>query len=73
MRLAILACLLLCACKTTVDVQTTCLPVKPYTAAQQQQMAAELAALPLGSVLAQAMVDYGQMRAGARACAATKP
>lgn len=72
MRAALLACLLLAACKTTTDVQASCLPLKAYTPAVETEMAKELAALPPGSALAQAIVDYGQMRTADRACIAAK-
>lgn len=56
------------ACKTVPAVTTTCLPLKPYTAADQQQLAAEVASLPPGSALARAMADYAAMRDADRAC-----
>lgn len=51
--LAILACLALSACGTpTIDVQTQCLPMASYSAAQQATFAKEWAALDPNSLTA---------------------
>ncbi|HEV2678089.1 MAG TPA: hypothetical protein VGV37_26405 [Aliidongia sp.] len=42
-----------------------------YDPATQTQAADELKTLPAGSALQRFMLDYGTMRAQARACAAT--
>jgi hypothetical protein len=47
-----------------------CLPIKTYTLTEQQALAAALEPLPVDSALVMAMIDYGQLRASARACAA---
>jgi len=64
--LAILLFVLSAGCATVPTVKTVCPPLTPYTAAQEQQLAVEIAALPPGSVLVQAMGDYGAMRAAVR-------
>lgn len=45
-----------------------CVPAKAYTPAEEKALAAAIAALPANSPLGGAMVDYGHMRAAARAC-----
>lgn len=50
----------------------TCLPLKAYTKAQQQEAAQELAKLPQSSVVAQMVVDYAAMRDADRACQSSK-
>ncbi|HEV2530969.1 hypothetical protein [Phenylobacterium sp.] len=71
-RLLVLAatCAVLSACATRAPaLKAVCPPVRPYSLAEQQALATALAALPPGSPLAQAMVDYGRERAALRACA----
>lgn len=64
----IVFCVSAMGCKTVPAVTTACLPLKAYTPAEQQQLAAEVAALPPGSALVGAMSDYAAMRAADRAC-----
>ena len=64
-------CLILGGCLTRpVDVQVHCLPMKDYSAAEQEALAAALAPLPADSVIVQFVIDYGAMRAANRACIA---
>lgn len=66
---ACLALFCLSGCATAPSpVKTLCLPLKPYTATEQQAMADALDALPPGSPLSAAMADYAAMRAADRAC-----
>lgn len=46
-----------------------CPPVVEYSPEIQAQAAEELAALPEGAVIEAFMLDYGRLRAQARACA----
>lgn len=71
--LALPLCGLLAMCATMPATKTVCLPLKPYTAAEQDQASAELQALPPGSFITQMVGDYGAMRAADRACQAAKP
>lgn len=76
MRRAILIgalCAALSACAHDVALQSVCPPVKTYTPAEQKALAAELAALPPGSALGSAIVDYGRLRDASRACAKVAP
>lgn len=66
--IAALACAL-AACGSVPAAVTACPPVKPYSKQFQRQLAAELKAIADGSAVSQAIVDYGQLRAAARACA----
>ena len=68
--LALPLCGLLACCAAILGTKTVCLPLKPYTPAEQVQAAAELQALPTPSVVAQMIGDYGEMRAADRACLA---
>jgi hypothetical protein len=45
-----------------------CPPVVEYARAEQARVAAELAALPEGAVIAEWMADYAVLREQARAC-----
>lgn len=76
LRLLPLALLMLAACATTPAptpiAQTQCLPLTPYTQAEQQAAAKELQALPKGSVLSRFITDYGAMRSADRACQETQ-
>ncbi|HUO22684.1 MAG TPA: hypothetical protein VMU59_09240 [Caulobacteraceae bacterium] len=63
---------LLAGCTTLPVAVAECPAIKTYTPAQDAALADALAALPDGSPLAGAMIDYGQLRAEARACAAAK-
>lgn len=74
MRAALLAsCALLAACAGTPAPKAICVPLKPYTAAEQAALAAQVAMLPVGSDLIAAMIDYSHMRDADRACLAAKP
>lgn len=74
MRFALLAsCALLAACGTVPAAKTICLPLKPYTPTEQAALAAQVAALPVGSDLIAAMIDYSHMRDADRACLGAKP
>lgn len=66
------AAVILAGCATP-GTKTVCLPLTPYTPAQQTQAAAELGALPAGSVVGRMIADYGKMRDADRACVAAKP
>ncbi len=50
------------------DPPALCPPVVPYSRAEQAQVAGELAALPVGSLIADWLADYAVMRDQARAC-----
>lgn len=54
----------------TPSVKIACLPLKGYSQAQDQAVAAELAKLAPDDPVAAFIVDYGQMRAADRACLA---
>ncbi len=57
------------SCATTSAGPAVCLPLKPYTAAQQAQIAADLAALPPAATALPGLVeDYEAMRDADRAC-----
>lgn len=65
----VLALIVLYGCATPAPaIKVVCVPVAPYTAAEQQRLASEIGALPHDAMLVRAMVDYGRMRAAARAC-----
>ena len=68
-----LVCLLLAGCATTTPVpvvHTVCaVTVKPYTAAEQNKVADEMAAAPANAVWPLWITDYGKERAALRACA----
>lgn len=74
--LFLLLFLTLSACATsrapsdTPQPPPTCLPLHTYTPAEEAALGAAVADLPFGSPLVSAMVDYGAMRAGDRACLA---
>lgn len=53
-------------------VAVACIPVAEYTPEQEKALAAALEALPATNPLVGAMIDYGRLRAAARACALTK-
>jgi hypothetical protein len=61
---------LLAACQTPSPPRVTCLPLKAYTPAQEAALAVQLAALPPGSELVQALIDYQVLRDADRACLA---
>ena len=62
--------LLLIGCATPAAAPTSvCPPVKVYSRSQQDALAAAVASLPPDSPLIAAMLDYGRLRAAARACA----
>ncbi len=71
--LAIALCASLAACATGPAVKTACLPLKPYTAAEQAQWASELMALPPGAMLMRISLDYVAMRDADRACLKAAP
>ena len=74
MKPILLFLLLLSACSDPAAVaQNACPPIKPYSTAEQQQAAAELLALPPGSMVGQMIVDYGAERGRLRACRAAPP
>lgn len=60
-----------CATPQTVPV-TVCVPVVAYTADQQDKLADEVEALPEGSMILRAILDYSAMRDAARACSASR-
>ena len=64
----LLTILLLSTSSCAAGISDSCPPVVPYDPATQAKAADELKALPVGSVLGRMMVDYGIMRAEARAC-----
>ena len=72
----ILAAALLSGCATAPPASpvtvVTCLPLKSYTAIEEQALATALEALQAGDPFIQAMTDYGQMRAADRACIASQ-
>ena len=71
-RLALISCALaavLAGCATTPARRVVCPSVTPYSAAEQNAAADELERLPEGSTLARFVIDYGRLRAAARACA----
>jgi hypothetical protein len=51
-----------------VAVSTKCVPLKPYTPAQEAAAAAQLATLDPGSPVATMITDYKRMRDADRAC-----
>lgn len=67
---ALAACALLGACATVPTPKAVCLPLKAYTAQEQAALAAAVAALPPGSDLIAAVLDYERMRDADRACLA---
>lgn len=69
----ILCALALSACQHAGPSVTACLPLKPYTAEEQAQLAAALAVLPDNDPMALALIDYGKMRQADRACLASRP
>lgn len=69
--LAVSLGLLLCACASEPAAQPVllCPPVKTYTKAEEAALADAVGALRAGNPLIGAMLDYGRLRAAARACA----
>lgn len=66
LALALLSC---CASPEPVPiVHAFCLPMKDYTAAEQQKAAGEIERLPAGSEIGQMIADYGDMRNADREC-----
>ena len=61
--IALMALLTACA---PAGSEPACFALVPYDAQSQRQAAAELAALPDGSVLARMIDDYGDLRARIR-------
>ena len=61
--IALMALLSACA---PAGSEPACLALVPYDAQSQRQAAAELTALPNGSVLARMIDDYGDLRARIR-------
>jgi len=63
----------LCGCASTEPGATSaaaiCPPVKAYAKAEQAALAEAIAALSPSNPLIGAMLDYGRLRAAARACA----
>lgn len=75
-HLVILAglCLMLAACAGSLVTATpVCLPLKPYTAAEQAAQGASLAKLPADDPLVGLVLDYGAMRDADRACQQALP
>ena len=70
--LAACAALILAGCASTPAVKSVCLPMKVYSKAEEESMAAAVMALPGGSILAQMITDYGAMRDADRACQAQR-
>lgn len=60
--------LLIAGCATGGSDTSVCPPVVEYSREFQVQMADELATLPPGAALREAMKDYAVMRDQARAC-----
>jgi hypothetical protein len=61
---------LLTACAgTPVAAPPACPPVKTYSQADQNALAAAVTALPPDNPLIGVMLDYGRLRAAARVCA----
>lgn len=69
---ALFLALILTGCATTAiapaDNSAACPAVKVYTEAQQRELSSALAVLPQDSPIISAMIDYGRLRAAARAC-----
>ncbi|MDG4721576.1 hypothetical protein [Thalassospira aquimaris] len=59
---------LLTGCATASSDQSVCPVPVEYSAEFQNRLADELEALPAGSALEQAIIDYGRVRAELRAC-----
>lgn len=62
---------LLAACVGTEKVNTfhaICLPLKEYTAAEQQEAASELSRMPKSAEIPKMIVDYGELRSADREC-----
>ncbi|TXB65732.1 hypothetical protein FQV27_16895 [Paracoccus aurantiacus] len=59
---------LLGACGMAGSEHRACPPVVEYSAEEQQRAAAEVEALPQGSVVSGMMADYHVLRQQARAC-----
>ena len=62
----------LCGCASTEPAATSaaiCPPVKAYSKAEEAALAKAVAALDSRNALIGAMLDYGRLRAAARACA----
>lgn len=57
-----------CASVPAVAVKTFCLPLKPYTASDQNAAAAELSAWPNHPTITRFILDYEAMRDADRAC-----
>lgn len=51
---------------------TVCVPVKHWSLAEEQQMAAATAAIPPGSILIELLADYDRMRKAATPTCSTK-
>lgn len=63
-----IAMILLTGCAAEISDHAACPPVVPYSAKAQARAAAELEALPPGSVIAGMLVDYHVLRRQAGAC-----
>lgn len=59
---------LLTGCATANSDSAVCPPVIEYSPEFQGRLADELEALPEGSALERAMIDYGRVRSELRAC-----
>jgi hypothetical protein len=57
-----------CAAMPAAAPVAQCPPVKVYSQAEQDALATAVAALPPENPLIGAMLDYGRLRAAARAC-----
>ena len=62
------ATILLTGCARAVSDHAACPPVVEYSASVQQQVAAEVEALPTGAALEGFMADYHVLRQQARMC-----
>lgn len=57
-----------CAGVSSDTVTSACPPVVEYSQAEQVRVAEELAALPVGALIAEWLADYAVLRDQARAC-----
>ena len=57
-----------CAGASSDTLHRACSPVVEYSRTEQARVAAEVAALPEGAVIAEWLADYAVLRAQARAC-----
>lgn len=67
MPLAI-AMILLSGCAATSSSPSVCPKIVPYGPAFQDRLVTEIQALPVGSALEAALIDYSSLRAQLRAC-----